>query len=483
MKNKSAFTLIELLVYMAILGFVIVVAGQVFSDSTVMRVRSQNMVKAAEEVGRVANLMREDISQTGAKAWGQNVTGVYTISYNNDFIYINPSATNPDLSSFRLYREAVPSEANSDIKFDSLVFRKVAFSNAGAFLGVREIKWEVNSKGELRRWCKTVNGTPDAEECPNGNAQEVLVAGNVRKFSFFPSTPGVMPTAANTNAIPRDTVFPLESTNPNARHFNLLSRPANNNTQIIESSYETVNGGTIANINSFAQNTKESFENPATTDRYNEVYLVPPSETQITNCMNVPIRKGETYVVEFNMPFLAGNLLNPDAGQNDSLSTQFLPGIDHFAVGLRASDGSRVPGVSSDVLLYAPQSAEAASKPRYAEFTAKDAIAANRVCVALTFSFYSPRASRGKLRFSDFKVYKKPTGAYHFVKESNNYEINFAKVHATEDDNTSAKLSNKRNVKAFELLLEIDWNGEIAGSYSKESTGIAIPVPNNGVTL
>ena len=41
--RKSGFTLMELLVYIAIVGIVVIVAGQAFSNSTKMRVRTQSM--------------------------------------------------------------------------------------------------------------------------------------------------------------------------------------------------------------------------------------------------------------------------------------------------------------------------------------------------------------------------------------------------------------------------------------------------------
>ena len=37
--NKKGFTLIELVVYMAMIGIVVLIAGQAFSDSTKFRVR------------------------------------------------------------------------------------------------------------------------------------------------------------------------------------------------------------------------------------------------------------------------------------------------------------------------------------------------------------------------------------------------------------------------------------------------------------
>ena len=66
--KKSGFTLMELVVYMAMIGIVVLVAGQAFSDSTKFRVRTQNMLRASEEAENVANLFKDDVAQMGAKA-------------------------------------------------------------------------------------------------------------------------------------------------------------------------------------------------------------------------------------------------------------------------------------------------------------------------------------------------------------------------------------------------------------------------------
>ena len=69
MKNaKSGFTLMELIVYMGIVGIVVVIAGQAFSNSTKFRIRTDNMIKASQEAENVATIFKEDVSQMGAKS-------------------------------------------------------------------------------------------------------------------------------------------------------------------------------------------------------------------------------------------------------------------------------------------------------------------------------------------------------------------------------------------------------------------------------
>lgn len=68
-ENKSGFTLMELMVYIAILGVIVLVAGQAFSNSTKFRVRTQNMLRAQDVSERVVEMFTEDISQMGAKTY------------------------------------------------------------------------------------------------------------------------------------------------------------------------------------------------------------------------------------------------------------------------------------------------------------------------------------------------------------------------------------------------------------------------------
>lgn len=473
--RKSGFTLIELLVYMAIMGFIIVVAGRVFSDSTVMRVRSQNMIKTAEQVGNAANLITEDISQMGVKTWAYSSASSYVISTKEDvYILKKPSMDPMDSSSFELYRGAtkVTSGAcggiiNEATDFDSLLFRRAEFETAGPGNDskVMEVAWAVNDKCELHRSCQTISGTED-EGCPEDKPASVLIAKNIRKFSLYASAPGVpQPGTGNLQALSPDTVFPTASNSK----FNLFSPEASGNA-LQKVSVESVNDETTASVSGLSR-----IKNTGNASSYAELYLVPVGG-DIPECYDVQIKKGETWVVEFNMPFSSGTT----SDKQDSISTQFLPGKDHIAVGLRYNDRTGTDDFSSkDVLFYPSQEQTAAV--RYAEFFAKaDPATGKKVCVALTLSFYSPLASEGTYYFSNFKIYRKPTGAYHSVKKDNGYEDGFAKVYATESDPN--KVKHKKRVKAFELLLEIDQNGEVAGTYSQgaANAGIAIPVPNNG---
>jgi hypothetical protein len=481
---------------MAIMGFIIVVAGRVFSDSTVMRVRSQNMIKTAEEVGKIANLISEDISQMGAKAWGKKVGDdyeVYIASNDNNAsekakelaaVYM----TTADRSSFNLERNY------NNTEFDRLVFRKAEFNASGDFEGVREVSWEVNGDRQLIRRCRSVE--LDSPTCPKKDkieeADEVFITDSVKKFSFFLSKPGVSPSvtgSAPSLNMQEDIVFPYANATRNQNSFKLTSKETSEYMKSIYPSNPTSGEYPIVSIKGgFAKNDNPNAKN------FNQVHFSRTDEDG-GDCFHIPIQKGETYIVEFKMPFPKSekemDIMDTDNEEKlgDASIGQFLPGKDHIAVGLRDGDKNiEIEDISSDVLLYAPQSDDADNNFRYAEFTANDKFdpsKAKNICVALTFSFYSQLAYEGELKFSHFKIYKKNTGAYHFVKKEDYVEEKALKYATTDDDASTneEKFNRKRNVKAIELLLEISRNGEVAGTISKDSKGMAIPVPNNGATL
>jgi type II secretory pathway pseudopilin PulG len=463
MKNKLAFTLIELLVYMAIMGFVIVVAGRAFSDSTSMRVRSQSMIKSAEVTGKISELLREDISQMGTKAWGQVIgTGsgyevqVVNEVYNNIGMGANPVIN--DSSSFILTRAG---------NFDSLTFRKAAFNDTGAFLCVREVRWYATGTGEFRdlhRACRSLAcnpainaaGDPDRTVCPvAATPTAVLIANNVRRFTLTPSQP----------VDSRDTLFPPAG-NPN---FSLQSR----GTQGAASGAVPLSGLGSNNATNIALTgfVKNPINTPPNQARFNEIYLSAPNAAGWGNCASMQLFPGETYSVEFRMPwFQTGDT------KNDSLSTQFQPGVDHISIGLRnPSNGAAIPGASADALVYPPQSELAANRPIHAEFTVRQP---TNACVALTFAFYSLKAG-GKIRFADFKVLRNNnTGSFRFLKQD---EPGFDPDYGVGNQTTPAKRTERRNVRAFQVLLEVEHNGERVGTYSGDGTGMVIVTPNNGV--
>jgi len=474
---KRGFTLMELIVYMALLGFVIVIAGRVFGDSTVMRVRSQSMVKTSEEVGKVSNLIREDLSQMGVKAWGQansssssdNRYNIYNVGENNPKIYWDE--VNKDVSSYALYHSS-----SSSAFFDRIVFRKADFDQNGCFIGIREIEWEaIASSRKLVRRCATVqrvlptgvNCTPvdnDATLCPS-SASSVTIAENISYFNLIPSKPG---KAGNS----QDTLFG-KAAEPD---FGLLEVNGGNGEPITKNTYDQ--DSKTVTLFGFAQN-------PAGGGTaHNELCLSKTSG----GCESFTFEKDETYVIEFKMPFSEPNV--SEELQKALNSTQFVPSRDHLAIGLRQSNNP-IQGVN-DILFFPAQSKEAANLKRSLEFTVNETVA--NAQVFMTIAYYPPNpsgtasnnfnAAKGMLKFSEFKIFRKADETFHFPKGSG-YENYGAEVTGTI---TPAKIKEKTNAKAFELILEIENKGEKSGTYSiyKEGTnevkrGMVITTPNNGV--
>jgi len=486
---KRAFTLIELLVYMALLGFVIVVAGRVFSDSTIMRVRSQSMVKTSEEVGKVSSLLREDISQMGVKAWGQSNSSaitssssgytpyyVYNVGENNANIYWDKN--NGDVSSYALTHNEL---ADGTFR-DKIVFRKAAFDGEGRFIGIREITWEAKEDTrKLLRSCITLpnpvcptgatcapaGSDIDASVCQTKSSASasdaVVMAENVTNFYIIPSKPGM---AGNS----QDTLFG-KATEPN---FYLLS---NDNNGAIDISSNIINNGTETNVSDFAQNASASSGNSR-----NVLYLAKDE----SGCYDKYVfKKDETYVIEFQMPFSVN--INDEAELQKALnSTQFVPGRDHLSIGFRNVTGQTIDGAPKDILFYPAQSADANALKRRMEFSMSKDI--TNACVAITIAYYPPESAagkfngaEGKLNFSNFKVFRKADETFHFPKESADADYGTEAV-----TNATEKIKQKTNAKAFELFLEIENKGEKSGTISVDKDGnrkgMVITTPNNGVT-
>jgi hypothetical protein len=454
MKNKFAFTLIELLVYIAIMGFIIVVAGRAFSDSTTMRVRSQSMVKTSEIVGKISNLIYEDISQMGVKEWGAESGIVFKIDHEEE-VYMN--RVGKDSSSYNLRHDTIIRNGDSAF-FDRLTFRKAEFDKTqGKFLGVREITWEVEHNnfpiGKLLRYCRTLSPATgvtdtDLDLCPETGEKRIAIADSVVKFRLTPSAPGIVGNVQD------DTLFG-GSRNPD---FSLLSRNDGGATFIMPNS----DGFNEVKISGFSQN-----PNTASKDYYNQFYLAEGNLAAFNwkSCYRFEFKKGETYAIDFEMPFREKDV---DA----YYSTQFLPGRDHLAIGLRTYDGAVISDAPNDILFYPPQFPNA-KNARHIEFSVTKDI--NNACLAITLAYYSPQANSGRLDFRNFNVLRKLDAAFHFPKEPN---------YGAEGSSSVNYLKDKKNAKAFELILEIRHRGEKAGTYLSSEDGkkgMLITTPGNGI--
>jgi prepilin-type N-terminal cleavage/methylation domain-containing protein len=472
-KMKRGFTLIELLVYMAIMGFIIVVAGRVFSDSTVMRVRSQNMLKSSEVIGRISDLIKEDISQMGVKAWGEDE---FTINLVPE-VYWNLNTTPHDSSSYALFRED---------KGDSLVFRKADFDVDGKLIGVREIYLAVDTIAkELRRGCVTISNTRgpgddiDREICPDAadvrNAPGVVISKNITKFRLIPSIPREQ---GNSVSIDPDDPDLILSTAISSYKF-ASRNDGGADGKVRKSVAQDVgiddksSGGDI-NISVTGFKNSNSDEK-----QYSQIYLIPSDKSEWKECSAIQnIKKNETYVVEFKMPF-------NEADNADTLGTQMRPGEDHIAIGFREQgNGEEVTGISNDVLFYPPQHLNAVSLKRHAEFSiGSDYVEGSKICLAITFAFYSKNSKGGRINFSEFKIFRKKDESFHFDRNSTDF-LEYGAEKGSQS--TDELLRQKKDVKAFELVMEVDIKGEKIATDARvkdeiEKRGMIIATPNNGM--
>lgn len=436
---KKGFTLIELLVYMALLGIIVLVAGEAFSNSTKFRVRTQSMLESSENASKLAAIFKEDLSQMGAKSW-KTLSAATTAPDLFDVdskVYIDFNNTDPtkvDKSSYIL---------TSGGDLDSIDFRKMEYTETGVFLAVRNVAWYVKDS-TLWRSCQTLSGTENGD-CPTSATTVVPVkmADKVAKFNITPATPGISSSASAS-----DVLFPASS----ASGFRLLPRYGKFDT---DSLYRvTVNpdtGEVAVSVSGFFSNfDSESGTYNRSGKRAGQVFVGPAvasgggSGSWSGDCKEFTFVPLETYVFKFNLAFVKDNNMR-----------MFQVGKDHIAVGLRTkTDGNPISGIE-DFMVYPPQNSDAEKLSEYGEFSVQDTV---KACLAITFAFYSPLAHSGTLTFKNFTVYRKTDEAYHFV-----------------DGYNPTNLKEKALVKAFRLEMDVKRRGEIG------RVTMVIPTANNGV--
>jgi len=418
---KKAFTLIELLVYMAIMSFIIIVAGRAFSDSTSMRVRTQNMTKASEEVNKVAAILKEDISQMGAKSWKvNNTTDNFLIAKK---VYYNLNATpQPDSSSYNLDK--------SNTNWHKFIFHKVHYKGDGTCGAVLKITWEVKPDSSLWRRCEQLDDSEcpksvsiSKDECPDS----LVMATGVEKFTLLPSNPV---TSISLFGGPSTTGLPT---------FKLIDRGNQVNVKSLSSSSSINPEGNKVTISGFILNEPSG-------NFLNQVLVGAPNTN---NCKGLTFKKDTVYAIQFKTP------IKTDADNVPDDMAFFKPGSDHIAVVLVKPTDLDI--VSKRFIFWPPQATN--SNEHYMEFSLP---AAQETCVAFEFSFYKPNsiAYKGALIIEDFEVIQKNDKAYNFDN------VNYA----------PPTVADKKNVKAFKLDLKVKRKSEIGGI-----EGMVIPTPNNGI--
>ena len=416
------------------MGFIVVVAGRAFSDSTGMRIRSQNMLGSAEEAGRVSAILKEDLSQMGAKSWVS--TGVNGIVFDTANVRIDPPG---DISSFVLTRK-YPTENH-----DSLKFLKVYYDETGKCGAVLTIDWYVKTdtlmrKCSFERPAGCTGNFIASLNCPTG---AVEMARNVSEFRLNPSIPG---TEGSLSSSSTDTIF-SSATTP----LRFIAKTSDGTTY-------TTSGGALSG---FVQNLS-----PSGTAHAN-YYLA--ADDGVT-CRQFDLLSEEEYAINFELPYVIyaiGANADPCKSGGGANCPKYNPmamfqaGHDHLSIGLRniSMDGEPINRVP-DFLFYPPQDSPADStKIRHFAFSVPQETVA---CIGITTAFYGP-AAKGHLDISNFRVYRKTDKVYHFDRSpGSNYE---------------PVANEKAQVKAFEITLSVNKRGEISRAIT------VIPVPNNGVVL
>lgn len=472
--KKSGFTLMELVVYMAIVGIVVLVAGQAFSNSTKFRVRTQNMLKATAEAENVANLFKDDVSQMGAKSSKEAGVAESGESYGDKFsevnekVYMDPKNSDDskkDSSSFFVSKK---SDGN-----DSLVFRRMRYDASGHYAAVEEVRWYVEN-GKLMRACRLLSkrsglsvasDDPCADVGSDGTPVEMTEADSVG----FIALPAVPNPDEDLDDFSDEQIFP-----PNGDEFRFVPRFVGEtdyeSVQVTNASGERNEGGESQTISGFYSNYDE--EHTVKSDiRVNQVFVIKnESAAQVSdawrnNCENYGLKKGDgTDIVYLPEQEYEISFKIPAATNEEDKILTFVPGKDHFSVGFRSTSTGDIPkknGVPlvDDFLFYPPLATGAAAPDGHhsIRFTVPDTL--KNACVAFTFVFYSPLVSLGNLTIEDFKIRK--------MANRNRFEEGF-------DGKVEDKKFLKQRIKAMRLSLVLKRRGETGNAT------LVVPIPSNG---
>ena len=427
--GKSGFTLMELMVYMALVGVIVVIAGQVFSDSTKFRVRSEGMIRANAIASDVALFMLEDIGQTGAKS-SKEADGSFSV---NSAVYMDLIAGN-DLSSFRI------SKSCNTCDTDTLTVRRIRYDDDGQFKAVEEVKWFTEGKKLFRR-CETI-ADEASNDCPAAadNPEPVEIADYIESFKIIPAKPRVVSTV-DKDAEARSYLLP--STDASVKDFRLIPRYGEGNFELLAVS--PLDGGPAVTLSGFAAN--YDFDNNmqvTSGQKANQVFVGAndgSSGTWRTLCTKVTLEPRVEYKISFLVPYAENN------------SRMFCPGRDFAAVGFRNQDGAKIEGLD-DFNFFLPASATESAERKF-RFTVKDP--AEDVCMAFTFASYSPVAATGQVTIKDLALKKVETSNFDFT-----------------DEDYTPQIGDKKNIKALLLNVVVKRNGE--GATVRQ----VIPIPSNG---
>lgn len=423
LKVKSGFTLIELMVYIGLLGVIVLIAGQAFSDSARMQGRVQGMLRANEIAGNVSNLLKEDIAQMGAKSY-EDAASENLLK--EEEVYIKE--TEEDSSSYILTKN------DGGAGLDKITMRRLRYKSNGDgdFDAVEEVTWFVEN-GTLKRTCKTITGTEDADYCLKEGSSPVSIAAGVKKFEIIPAEPGAKSEYSHI----------LPSTDPAIKNFRLVPRYGIDN--LVFFSVKPEEGGSSIELSGFAIN--YDYENEAVIvdgKNANQVFFAEANGAAgnwQSLCKTVTLDSNAEYELSFSMPHTGDG------------SRLFRPGHDFMSVGFRYKNDATRPSEISDFSFYPPTTTGTAELNRVFRFRVKNKIP--DLCLAFTFACYSPSVANGKIKISNVVLKK---------VESSNYTFS----------GNAIDISEKKNVKAMRVNLSVGVNGE------SSDVSLVIPVPSNG---
>ena len=433
--SRGGFTLIELLVSIAVLGILVLVAGQVYNDSTKFRVRSEGMIRSNAVANEVALYMQEDIGQTGAKS-AKDADGKYSVI---DSVYMDPTALTKDSSSFRI------SKPCNTCNTDTLTVRRVRYDGDGNFQAVEEVQWFTDDN-VLYRKCRTIGNTSSipSGDCPildeGTYALKLKVAENIDTFKVIPAKPRIVSTDEKSSEA---LSYLLPSTDASVKEFRLVARDDEDDLEALNN-IDPKEGGTSVTLSGFANNYDEVNNEEITTGKKaNQVYVAPSDGTtgNWTQCKKVTLEPNAEYEISFKVLY----------AENES--RMFCPGRDYAAVGFRNTEGAKIAGLE-DFNFFFPAS-ETESSERKFRFSVKSQ--AKDVCMAFTFAIYSPIATKGSVTFREVALKKVQTSGFDF-----------------EDENYMPREIDKKNVKG--LLLKVVVNNLGEGTSIRQ----IIPIPSNG---
>lgn len=443
MGRKRGFTLMELMVYIAVLGVVVIIAGQAFSNSTKFRVRTTNMIKAADVSERTAAMFLDDVGQTGVKSFkesGDNSNPDRLVT--NSAVYINPPS---DSSSFILTKR------NDG---DSLLVNRVRFNGAGAFQAVEQVRWYKRGKAVYRS-CESIalgDGVTAPAECPDENPPEVMIAENVDTFEIIAARPGIIGDGFK-DAAEMSVVLPETAPGSLVREFRLVPRYdmsyMGDGPEFVPIDFLPNEGGMSQVLSGFVSNYDTENHRPITDGKKAHQVYVAKAHTGVlvadgnywsALCTKVTLDSAAEYEISFNVPYSEDN------------SRLFCPGRDHAAVGFRNLEGNAVEGLN-DFLFYTPATEDEPARRSF-RFSVKRPV--REVCMAFTFSSYAP-STGGRVTINDLLLKKIESSHYNFKDPAYNPDA-----------------ADKKNVKAFKLHLVVSHGGE--------SSGISqvVPTPSNG---